>query len=146
MKRKSRDLLWHDTNEGEIRVMVAFVALQGIVNKPHVNDYHSTNPLLHTPIFGKFMSRDRFLLLLKLKYLHFPDQDESPDLLRKVRPLFDVFVSKFRENYKPEKNISIDESLLLWKERLKWKRYIPLKKTKFEIESFVLAESKTGYV
>ena len=144
MKRKSRDLLWHDTNEGEIRVMVAFVALQGIVNKPHVNDYYSTNPLLYTPIFGKFMSRDIFLLLLK--YLHFSDQDESPDPLRKERPLFDLFVSKFRENYKPEKNISIDESLLLWKGRLKWKRCISLKRARFGIESFVLAESKTGYV
>ena len=143
-ERKSRDLLWHDINEGKIRVMVAFVALQGIVNKPHVNDYHSTNLLLHTPIFETFMSRDRFLLLLK--YLHFSDQDESPDSLRKVRPLFDLFVSKFRENYKPEKNISIDESLLLWRERLKCKQYIPLKRARFEIESFVLAESKTGYV
>ena len=105
MKRKSRDLLWHDTNEGEIRVMVAFVVLQGIVNKPHVNDYHSINPLLHTPIFGKFMSRYRFLLLLK--YLHFSDQDENPDPFRKVRPLFNLFVSKFQENYKPEKNIAL---------------------------------------
>ena len=97
MKRKSCNLLWHDTNKGEIHIMVAFVALQGIVNKPHVNDNHSTNPLLHTSIFGKFMSRDRFLLLLK--YLHFSDQDKSPDPLRKVRPLLDLFVSKFMENY-----------------------------------------------
>ena len=91
MNRKSCDLLWHDTNEGAIRVMVAFVTFQEIVNKPHVNNCHSTNLLLHTPTFGKFMSRDKFLLLLK--YLHFSDQDESPKPLRKVRPLFDLFVS-----------------------------------------------------
>ena len=35
MKRKSRDLLWQDTNEGEVIVMLALVALQGIVNKPN---------------------------------------------------------------------------------------------------------------
>ena len=145
MKRKSRDLLWQDTNEGEVFVMLALVALQGIVNKPHINDYHSTNPLLHTPIFGKIMSRDRFLLIMK--YLHFTDEEESSDPLKKIRPLLDLlFVSKFKESYTPERNISIDESLLLWKGRLKWKRYIPLKRAKFWIESFILAESKTGYV
>ena len=42
------------------------------------------------------------------------------------------------------KDVCIDESLLLWKGRLKWKRYIPLKRGRFGIESFILAES--GYV
>lgn len=53
--------------------------------------------------------------------------------------------SKFKENYTPEKT-SINESLLLWKGRLRWKRYIPLKRARFGIETFVLAEANSGYV
>ncbi|XP_042216904.1 piggyBac transposable element-derived protein 4-like [Homarus americanus] len=46
-------------------------------------------------------------------------------------------------NYIPKENISIDESLLLWKG--KWKRYIPIKRARFGIETSMLAEAETGY-
>ena len=36
--------------------------------------------------------------------------------------------------------------LLLWKGRLRWKGCIPLKRARFGIESYTLAESDTGYV
>ena len=35
---------------------------------------------------------------------------------------------------------------MLWKGRLRWKRFIPLKRVKFGIESFVLAETQSSYV
>ncbi|XP_063863871.1 piggyBac transposable element-derived protein 4-like [Scylla paramamosain] len=49
-------------------------------------------------------------------------------------------------NYIPKENISSDDSLLLWKGRLSWKRYIPLKRARFGMETYILAESESGYV
>ena len=144
MHGKSRDLMWTDTNPGEMRVVIALIILQRIVKKPNIDDYHSMHPLLHTPIFGKIISRDKLKLILK--YLHFSDLEKTDDALYKIRKLIELLVSKFRTNYVPEKNISVDESLMLWKGRLRWKRYIPLKRSRFGIESFILAESETGYV
>ena len=70
MRRKSRDLLWKEsTNPGEVRIVLDIVILQGIVQKPNIDYYHSTNPLIHIPIFGKIISRDRLKLIFK--YLHF---------------------------------------------------------------------------
>ena len=45
----------------------------------------------------------------------------------------------------PEQNISVDESLMLFKGRLLMKQYIPLKRARFGIKIFFLCESKSGY-
>ena len=145
MRRKSRDLLWKEsTNPGEVRIVLGIVILQGIVQKPNIDYYHSTNPLIHTPIFGKIISRDRLKLILK--YLYFSSLERNDNPLYKIRTLLNLFVARFKSNCTPERNISIDESLMLWKGRLRWKRFIPLKRVRFGVESFVLAETQTGYV
>ena len=70
IRRKSRDLLWKEpTNPREIRVVLSIIILQGIVQKLNIDYYHSTNSLIHTPIFRKIISRNRLKLILK--YLHF---------------------------------------------------------------------------
>ena len=97
--------------------------------------------MLATPFFGKCMSRDRFALL---KYLHLSDNENNEDPAFKFREILDKFRIKFQSNYIPKENISIDESLLVWKGRLKWKRYIPLKRARFGMETYILAEAETG--
>ena len=86
-----------------------------IAHKPAID----MDPLLCTPIFSAIMSRNSFQLLLK--FLHFNNNSNMPapiDTLFKLWPLLD-HVSAC--------NISIDESLLLWKGRLGFKEYILLK-------------------
>ena len=46
----------------------------------------------------------------------------------------------------PAQNISIDESLLLRKGCLSWKKYICSKSAIFGIKTFSLCESESGYV
>ena len=77
-----------------------------------------------------------------LRFLRFADNSQfgpnDPDLdrLYKVWPLVDHLVSKFKSTYIPEKEISVDKELLLWKGRLVFKQYIPLKLARFWIKIF----------
>jgi hypothetical protein len=48
--------------------------------------------------------------------------------------------------YIPEREVSVDESLMTWKGRLFWKVCIPSKRAIFGIKSFELCEAKFGYV
>ena len=75
MRKKSRDLLWKECTNLEVRVVLDIVILQEIVQKPNIDYYYSTNPLIHTPIFGKIISRDRLKLILK--YLHFSSLEKK---------------------------------------------------------------------
>jgi hypothetical protein len=53
----------------------------------------------------------------------------------------------FRIVYTPECEVSVDESLMMWKGRLSWKKYIPSKWDRFGITSlFELCEAKFCYV
>ena len=96
------------------------------------------------------MSRNRFQAILE--FLHFNDNsqydvnDPHRNKLFKIRPVVEDLVQKFKTVYTPERNVAIDEELLLWKGRLGFKQYIPNKRSRFGIKMFSLyAKSVATY-
>ena len=89
----------------------------GHVQKGDLQSYWSIDLLLHTPIFGQIMSRDRYIHILRC--LHFYDNEEFINHpLVKIKSVIGHVQSKFSAVITPGKNLCIDESLLLWKGRL----------------------------
>ena len=102
-----------------------------------------------SPGFSDVILRDRFEL--KRKFLHFVDNDsfqgyKEPTKLFKIFPVICYLNEKFPSFYLPNRNIAIDESVTLWKGRLSFVQYLPLKASKFGIKTFKLCESDTGYL
>jgi len=50
------------------------------------------------------------------------------------------FNSKMEEVYEPSKNLSIDESMILWRGRLVFRQYIKNKRHKYGVKSYMLTE------
>lgn len=103
------------------------------------------------PNFSSAMSRSRNEIIMR--FMHFSDNSQCPprnhpnfDKLYKVRPLINFFSKNFAELYVPEKNISVDESLVHFTGRLGIKQYIPSKRAKYGLKLNKLCESATGYV
>ena len=78
------------------------------------------------------MSSRRFELILK--FLHLNDTENQPahgtpeyDKLYKVRLYIDILLEKFKNNYIPFENLSIDESIIGYKWRLSFIQYMPKK-------------------
>ncbi|KAF2896788.1 hypothetical protein ILUMI_09383 [Ignelater luminosus] len=136
--------VWKPLSSDELRIYLALVILQSIVRKPEMRHYWSKNPILETPFIAKF---DQIK-----KYLHFVDGEtynpatHPNPKLNKIFPIYERLVERFQNLCVPEKNITIDESLLLYKGRLGWVQYIPLKRARFGIKTYLLCESKSGYV
>jgi len=94
---------------------------------------------LATPIFGSIISMDRFESICN--FMHFNNNDhvgtyQGPSKLFKIYPVLSNLNTKFQSLYLPGQNIAIDESLLLWRGRLSFRQYIPLKSSKFGIKSY----------
>ncbi|KFM59699.1 PiggyBac transposable element-derived protein 4, partial [Stegodyphus mimosarum] len=148
-KEHSRTHHWSETNSNELRVFFAILILQGIITKPTVRMYWSKRKLIETPSFSNIMSSRRFDLIMQ--FIHF-DRNESTDSshpqpkLKKIWTVLKYLQKKFSEVYTPEQDICIDESLLLYKGRLSWTQYLPLKRARFGIKMFMLCESHSGYV
>jgi hypothetical protein len=83
--------------------------------------------------------------------MHFNNNDhtgtyQGPSKLFKIYPVLSHLNTKFQSLYLPGQNIAIDESLTLWRGRLSFRQYIPLKSSKFGIKSYELCESSSGYL
>ncbi|KAJ8728945.1 hypothetical protein PYW07_006641 [Mythimna separata] len=84
------------------------------------------------------MSRNRFLLIMRC--LHFTSEEESEDPLFKVRSIIDYFNNKMTECYYPGKELSLDESMVLWRGRLAFRQFIKNKRHKYGIKLYMLTE------
>ncbi len=114
-----------------IKVMYLFlvaVLLMGVIRKPSLQHYWSTNLLLQTSFFGMLFSQDHFLLLLRC--LHFTNSARAGHHapLHKIRSIFTGVTSSFHRVFVPYKDLCVDESLMKWKGRLAFCQYIPTKR------------------
>ena len=135
-----------DASIPEMKIFLSLYLLTGIVVKPELQQYWSTNPLIKTEFFNNVMPRTRNHFQLILEFLYFKGNpqynanDPTRDRIYKVHPVIEYLVNKFKSVCTPDKEVSIDEELLLWKGRLRFKQYIPNKRSRFGIKMFFLCE------
>ncbi|CAG2211274.1 unnamed protein product [Mytilus edulis] len=137
-----------------IQEMNAFFGLcfeMGIDRKPSTRMYWSTDSFLQSPLHAKTMSRDRFTQIMR--YLHFSDSTQQPlpgdpnyDPLYKVKPLLTHFNTAFQQEYTPNRNITVDETMIPFKGRVQFKQYMPQKPHKWGVKAWVLADSQNSYI
>jgi len=133
------------TTLDELYCFLACTLLMSRNKKLRLSEYWSRDKLLKTDIFSEIMRRDRYLILLKM--LHFVDNaQQSSDRLQKISSISSRLQKSFENSFYPFQNLCIDESLLLFKGRLSFKQYIPAKRSRFGIKTYVLCDCKTGYV
>lgn len=148
-RHRSRLGKWVDIDRREMEKFLGLVFLMGLVCKPSIPSYWSKSPILYTPVFSEIMARDKFQGIMR--FFHCNDNSQEParnapdrDRLYKIRPLVAHLQDRFKNVYIPDKFVAIDESLLLWKGKLVFKQYIPLKRARFGIKLFNVCED-SGY-
>lgn len=108
----------------------------GLCHFPSIQSYWSTN-VIYTNFIKSIISRNRFQLLLKM--WHFSDNTvPSDDRLQKIGPLINKLRESFQQIINPGEYICIDETLVPFRGRLKFKQYITNKRHKFGIKLFKL--------
>ena len=143
--------VWYVLTVNELKAWIALTLNMGIVNKPSLRLYWSTDEIFKIPFFSAVMSRDRYFQIMR--YLHSVDNREevkdknSPnyDKLFKVKKLLDLLLPRFLEVYNPERNLSIDKTLIKFKGKIYFRQFIPIKPGRFGIKCFTLAEASSGY-
>ena len=138
---------WKNIDIDEMYVFVAILMLNSCNKKRDLKLQWSTDPLLHTPIFGRTMPRDRFLSILSMLHLT-NNEDHTPEVgrLYKVKDVLDRIKQAFKAQFSPFQDLVIDESMVLFKGRLIFKQYIKTKRHRFGIKLYVLCDCETGYV
>lgn len=84
------------------------------------------------------MSRDRFFLILRALNVQ---NNERPESIFKIKPLIDLFNATVSSICYPLRELTIDESLILWKGRLFFRQYNKGKAHKYGIKLYILADA-----
>jgi len=105
----------------------------GYLKFPTVRTYWSQNEIDNHPIFGKTISRHRYETILSCLCFYQPNLVDHSDRLHKISNVTNHIINNIRTKYYPNENLSLDESLLLWRGRLSFRQYIPSKAHKYGI-------------
>ena len=115
---------WKDINASDIKIFIAHLLVMSSVHKTALHNYWSTTTLSRQPFFGQYIGRNKFQDILW--NLHICDTTNNPtpgspnhDPLAKVRPLFEMCQCNFRLCYTPGSTISLDESTMAFKGRVR---------------------------
>ncbi len=134
-KATGKKTTWQYVDSFEMQKFMAILIGMDLVEKPLVRDYWANDPL-NVPAFGKIMSRDRFLTIYQ--HLRFNDAAEakrngtgdktSPnyDPLFKIRPIVAALLFACATLRQPGRNVSIDEQLIKFRGRFKWRQVCEL--------------------
>ncbi|XP_046988903.1 piggyBac transposable element-derived protein 4-like [Schistocerca americana] len=128
----SRIKQWQPTTVAEMRAFIAVILNMGLIKKPTIFSYWSTDANLLTLWFSQMFSRNRFQLLLR--FFHYVDNSKLHppghplyDPTAKFQVLVDIANNAFRRYYTPHQQLSVDESLVGTKAHSQLIQYLPNK-------------------
>lgn len=130
--------------ENELKIFIALNILMSLISKPTIQSYWSADKSIETPYFKNIMSRNRFISISQ--NLHFSSTDNRNDALTKIREVTEIVKKTFIRMYLPNKNISIDESLMASRSRLHYIQFIRTKRARFGVKFYKLCDSQSRYI
>ena len=144
--RDSHERGWSRPDVIEMKAFLGVILFTGIVKKPNLRDYWSESFLFGSPGIVRIFSRDHFFNLKR--NLHFVNENQAnkDDPLYKIRPLINQIISVSQKLYSPAQYFTIDESMIRFSGRSKFKVYMPLKPVKYGFKAYLLTEADSGYV
>lgn len=143
VEQRSRITQWKPVTVPELRIFFGLLFHMGTWKTNRLQDYWKTDSLFNLKCFSENMGRDRFLAILRcLHFVKNPEEGEQPtaDRIFKIRPVLEHFNTKMFEIYQPDKNLSLDESMVLWRGRLMFRQYIQNKRHKYGVKLYLLTE------
>ena len=149
-KRYSIASMWKPCTIQELKAFFAIIVHMGLVKKPEIYDYWSTDTMLDSNFARHLLSRNRFTSILSMLHIadncnYIPFGNPGHDPLFKIRPFIEILQVKFREGLVPEQNLSLDEATCPFKGRIKFRVYNPHKPKKWGIKIYEVCESSSGY-
>lgn len=91
------------------------------------------------------MSRDRFEAILQV--LRFVDHAtvDTNNRLYKIKSIIETILDNTKKTINPERELSLDKSMIQWRGKLRFKQYIQNKRHKYGIKLYELT-TKDGFI
>ena len=142
---------WKNITVKDLTGFFAILVHMGLLHKPEVSDYWSTNSILQTSFAPAILSRDKFQLILAMLHVsnnadYIPRGTPGHDPLQKIKPVYSHLRRKFKELYVPGENVCIDEAICPWRGKVGFRVYMKDKPVRWGMKLYELCESSSAYV
>ena len=135
---------WTPVTKSELYRFLAVTTQNGIDKKPSVRNYWSTHPPDYTSWYHELFQRERFEAIFHTMMSCCGDADAVSK--EKVEPFVNSLLTNFQTAFYPFQNLSLDEMVIGWSGRWRYKQYNASKPKKYHIKVFGLCDSTTSYV
>ncbi|CAK1600359.1 unnamed protein product [Parnassius mnemosyne] len=114
--RHARISRWKELTVEEFKTFLGLLLHTGTAKMNRLTDYWKGH-WLYKSCFSKYMSRNRFFIILRCIHFTLPDEEEDATArrLNKCQKIVDNFNNTMNNIYYPGQNISLDESMDLWR-------------------------------
>lgn len=134
----------------ELKAFIGLLYLAGLnrSGRQNLSDLWSTDGT-GVEIYGLVMSKQRFHFLqscLTFDDLSTRDERRLLDNLAPIRELFEAFVENCKNSYVPSDCLTIDEMLIAFRGRCKFRQYIPSKPAKYGLKIIALVDARNFYI
>ncbi|XP_049320225.1 piggyBac transposable element-derived protein 4-like [Astyanax mexicanus] len=139
---------WSDVDETEIRAYMGLLILAGVYRSKGESTRSLWDDQNGRPVFRATMSHKRFQLISAS--LRFDDRLTRPcrhkeDKLSAFRNMWDKWVQRLPLLFNPGENICVDEQLVPFRGRCKFRQYMPSKPAKYGLKIWVTTDVATSY-
>nr|CAI5847847.1 unnamed protein product [Callosobruchus analis] len=141
-QKNCRSKNFPEIKKGELDRFIGLTLLRAQIGFPELRKAFSHDPVYYHPFFSRSMSGRRYEQIVRCFCCY---EKVTQDKLYKISPLLERLLKNFQDAYAPEEHLSLDESMLLFRERLSFRMYVKNKKAKYGIKFFKLC-APNGYV
>ena len=140
----ARGKVWKKIDYEEIIAFIGLTLLAGVEKNWDVSMWELFSDPLQNPVYKATMSVRRYEDIRRL--LRFDDKRTRAERLKTdhmaaFRHIWELFLTRCRTTFIPSKCVTIDEQLVPFRGRCKFKQYMPSKPAKYGIKIFWLCDS-----
>lgn len=132
----------------ELKATIGLLYFSGLQKLSHTS-LESLWSVYGMSLFRITMTLNRFkflILCIRFDDKNTRSQRKANEPLANIRKIWDKFINNCRINYQPGSNCSIDERLLSFRGRCRFRMYLPAKPDKYGLKVVVMNDSDTHYL
>jgi len=136
----------HHTDEEEIRAYIGILYYIGSWKSAGMNIHDLWSHQNGVHFYRCVMSRSRFMFLSACLRFDNKSTRNTEDRFSPIREIWEIFISNCTNSYQPSRDCTVDEILLGFRGRCKFRMYIKSKPDKYGLKLFALNDPTTSYL
>ena len=136
----------HTTDSTEFNAFIGLLYYSGLWKSIHVNADELWSHINGNNLYRCVMPKNRFVFLASCLRFDIRENRSADDRLAPIRELWEKFIAHCEYYYNPSDELTVNEQLLSYRGRCKFRMYMKSKPDKYGLKIITLNDANTFYL